>query len=589
MRKKLLLAYVCITLLLMGISAAVIYYKTQEVYMTSQTKQLMDCGALLEDILDELPLEEGLQVVYDYDRTLNLRISLISADGEDYGQVLVDTQYDEDHMGNHQYREEVEAALNGEKVSSIRHSNTLKMDYLYAAMPAQIAGKQMVLRVAEPLQAVKLLNDHLLMLSVIGLLLVIGVGILLYYGTLRRLTKPLDEINNGVMAVADGQYQVKLPMYQDREFNSLAQSFNTMVKQQREYIEGLHIKNAELQAIFDSVGAGIAFLDEQQEIKLYNGLFMQILQLPEAEYNDRKYFDVFHKTEMLEQIQLGFTQQIYDTKEIVMHGVREDTLLKMTTAPVKDSTCNCCTGLLVVIEDITQLKNLENIRREFVANVSHELKTPLTSIRGFIDTLQDGALEEPTVAQKFLNIIDEEAGRLYRMIEQLLYLSQIENSMPAKHSEKIDLSIMAETISARFQKQLAQKGLELVIEVPKATIYYGDQDTLHQVLVNLIDNAIKYSSSGVITLRMTVVDDQLSCSVTDQGMGISDEDQKRIFERFYRAEKSRAQKSGGTGLGLAIVKHLVENAHGTISVQSRLRQGSTFQIMLPVENDQSAT
>ena len=576
MRKKLLLVYIGITVLLVGLSAVMLYQKTQAVYISSQTKQLMASGLLLEDILGELPLDQGLAVVYDYDRELDVRISIISASQERYGQVLVDTQYDEAVMGNHQYREEVQQALDGQRASSIRHSSTLDMDYLYAAMPAVIAGEPVVLRLAEPLAEVALLNDHLLMMGVLVLALIVAVGVLLYYGTLRRLTKPLDEINAGVLAVAGGVYEVKLPLYRDAEFNNLAQSFNTMVKQQKAYIEGLRVKNAELAAIFDSVGSGIAFLDGQQEVKVYNALFLKLLQLPQADYTGRKYFQLLHTTELLEQIAAGFAQQSYRTQELALHAQAEEVLLKVTTAPVRDQG-----GLLVVVEDVTQLKHLENIRREFVANVSHELKTPLTTIRGFIDTLQGGALEDAAVAQKFLGIIDEEAERLYRMIQQLLYLSQIENTKPIGRITEIDLARLAESTACRFKRQLAQKGLTLTLEVPPEARYYGDQDALQQIVINLIDNAIKYSDSGEIVLRLAVAAGSLECSVSDQGRGIAQEDQKRIFERFYRAEKSRAQKNGGTGLGLAIVKHLVENAQGTITVQSRLGEGACFTIRLP--------
>lgn len=182
------------------------------------------------------------------------------------------------------------------------------------------------------------------------------------------------------------------------------------------------------------------------------------------------------------------------------------------------------------------------MRREFVANVSHELKTPLTSIRGFIDTLKDGALEDPAVARRFLGIIDEEAGRLYRMIEQLLYLSRIENALPVKQQAKIELDVLAEELNTRFKKTLAQKGLTLDIQINAGGPYSGDRDTLQQVLTNLLDNAVKYSASGTITLSIAEQNGQLVCSVADQGIGIAPEDQTRIFERFYRAEKSRSAK-----------------------------------------------
>lgn len=581
MKRRLLLVYIGITLILVLTCTYLVYEKSQDLHIEREKEQMINSISLLTDILNQIPLAEGLVAIYDYDQRLEMRFTLIGGETNEYGKVLVDTQYNEDIMDNHQYREEIKMALAGEMGFSVRHSTTFKVDFLYVALPVVVHGENMILRASKPLDGLKLLNQHLHKVTFWGIFGALLVAIILYYWFLTRLTRPLDEITQGVLAVAAGDYQVHLPHYQVAQFDNLAGSFNQMVFKRKEYTTGLEEKNAEMAAIFNSVGSALVLLNTQQEIKVYNAHFVRLFEFEKIHLINQKIYQILRKTELTELIESALLAKRYTTKEMTFNLSKGMGIYRVTTAPVVNDAQQMDYGLLLVVEDITQLKSLENMRRDFVANVSHELKTPLTSIRGFIETLKCGAMEDKEVADKFLTIIDLEADRLYRMIKQLLYLSQLENEAPLAPSKQVDLVALTEELRLRFQKEIAEKSIELLIKIEGGEIYQGDGDALVQILLNLLDNALQYSGGDQVYLNLTNNAEGLTCEVGDNGIGIGEVDQKRIFERFYRVDKSRSQKSGGTGLGLAIVKHLVENAQGSLHLSSEIGKGAVFTVKLP--------
>jgi two-component system, OmpR family, phosphate regulon sensor histidine kinase PhoR len=252
--------------------------------------------------------------------------------------------------------------------------------------------------------------------------------------------------------------------------------------------------------------------------------------------------------------------------------------LRVSVAPI-----DACAGeprYLLAAHDVTELRRLEQVRRDFVANVSHELRTPLASIRAMAETLQDGALSDPSVSNKFLGTIVTEADRLTRISEDLLILSDAESRMPER--SRFRLSGLVDELLARFLPQADSAGIELVARIPSRTELYANPDQIEQVLLNLIDNAIKYTSrGGRVEISAETDGSSTSFHVSDSGIGIKAKDLSRIFERFYRVDKARSRQSGGTGLGLAIVKHIVESHGGRVSVKSDFGRGSTFSVTLP--------
>jgi two-component system phosphate regulon sensor histidine kinase PhoR len=239
-------------------------------------------------------------------------------------------------------------------------------------------------------------------------------------------------------------------------------------------------------------------------------------------------------------------------------------------------------GVVALFRDITERRQLEKMRTEFVANASHELRTPLTSIRGFIEALQDGALEDPETARRFLAIIDEETKRLSELVDDLLQLASIEERRRSFRRQPVELASIIQRVSDTFATRVQQKGLRLRVDLPDdLPPVLGDANLLSQVFHNLLDNAVKFSEKGEIVVRARQENGGVAVEIADNGIGIAPEHLTRIFERFFRADKSRAASSGGTGLGLAIVKHIVEGHGGEVRVTSRLGEGSVFTVILP--------
>lgn len=254
-------------------------------------------------------------------------------------------------------------------------------------------------------------------------------------------------------------------------------------------------------------------------------------------------------------------------------------ILRVAIAPVTGDEPDAA-RLVLVADDVTELRRLETIRRDFVANVSHELRTPLASIRAMTETLQDGALQDPSVAYHFLATINNEAQRLTRISEDLLILSQAESRQPEK--TRFLLAGMIDEAVVRFQPQAEKAGIQLTSDIPAALEVFANHDQIEQVLVNLIDNALKYTpAGGTACITAENQAQQVAIHVSDTGIGIMPQDLPRIFERFYRVDKARSRQSGGTGLGLSIVKHIIEAHGGQVTVQSRYGQGSTFTFTLP--------
>lgn len=255
--------------------------------------------------------------------------------------------------------------------------------------------------------------------------------------------------------------------------------------------------------------------------------------------------------------------------------------LSASSAPARTpASSNLSPRFLLLLKDITELRRLETIRRDFVANVSHELRTPLASIRAMAETLQDGAVEDTTVARRFVSIIVGEVERLTRILEDLLILSRAESKQPERNA--FALHQLIRDVVERFQSQSEKAGIHLLYRIPASLPVVANRDQIEQVLVNLIDNAIKYTpGGGEVTVDAEVQEHQIVVKITDTGIGIMSQDLPRLFERFYRVDKARSRQSGGTGLGLSIVKHIVETHGGSVQVESEFGRGSAFSFTLP--------
>lgn len=332
-------------------------------------------------------------------------------------------------------------------------------------------------------------------------------------------------------------------------------------------------------AILQSMTEGVLVVDASQKIIMANAVLVDAFDLKREEVKGKYFWEVFRDPEINEMIEQGLKKQAGFSREHA--ALLTNSIFQIQGSPVFGESEFL--GVVAVFHNVTKLKDLEKARSEFVANVSHELKTPLTSIMGFVETLKEGAIEDPENRLKFFHIIEDHSKKLSSLIEDLLILSKIESGKQEFKKESIDFEKMTKNIVGLFEKIIESKNIKVFIEVdPKPFLFFGDSKSLEQAMTNLIDNAIKYNEpGGSVHIQATYQTDQVKIEVRDTGIGIPEADLPRVFERFYRVDKSRSRESGGTGLGLSIVKHIVEKHSGKVEVENVPPKGARFTAVLP--------
>ncbi len=408
---------------------------------------------------------------------------------------------------------------------------------------------------------------------VVGLLAVIPACIVA-----RSMVRPWNEILEGVIRVAEGDYQHRVHGGTWREGRALARGFNEMSERLASQFQQLREDERKLRAILGGMTEGVIAVGPNLKILFANNAAGKMLSFDAKHVVDRPLHVASRIPAIRQLIEKSLATGKNSREEIeVSHSLNPKTLgLSITVLPESH-------GAILVIEDVTELRRLEQLRQEFVANVSHELKTPLTVIRTCTENLLDGAVEDPRMREVFLNSINEQSERLLALILDLLSLGRIESGEQLLDPQEIELG---EFIPACLENQVinAQAKQSTLEFLPQAenVMVWADEESLETILLNLVDNAIKYSQAGAtIQVSWAHQGEKTEIQVRDNGPGIPLRDQSRIFERFYRVDKARSRELGGTGLGLSIVKHLVQAMSGTIQVQSELGKGSTFIVTLP--------
>lgn len=346
-------------------------------------------------------------------------------------------------------------------------------------------------------------------------------------------------------------------------------------------VQELESQRTQAQTILESMVEGVWALDRDGNVLWLNSSAQRLLGVSAPQAQGRRITELFRQPDLDAIVQEALQQRRQAIREIHTFGPQEHVVRFQATPCEGDATG---AAVVLVAQDVTEMRRLEGIRREFVANVSHELKTPLTSIKSLVDTLLNGALQDSANNQRFVSLIDEETTRLTRLIDDLLALSQIESKAVPLRLEAVNLQALIEHLAARFQPQLEEHRVMLDVAFPpNSPSVSGDPDRLQQVFVNLLDNAIKFNApGGRVTVRARYSGSSVAVSIEDTGIGIPEQDLPRIFERFYRVDKARSRELGGTGLGLSIVKHLVDLHQGTVSAQSRVGDGTVFTVTLPL-------
>ena len=505
------------------------------------------------------------------------RVTLIGSDG----QVLAESQSDSQTMENHAGRPEVREALAKGSGRAIRHSVTVNRDLLYYAVRHDVGtGPPIVLRFALPIETVDEVLQSFrqsLWLSSFLILLIAAVAALQIS---RVFTDRVERLKDFSRRVAAGDFTAIAADSSGDALDALGASMNRTAAQLDATIRTLTEERNLSTAILGSMVEGVAVVNGSERLLFANQGFAEILNLKFPPKSGSALVEIVRQTELIEAVRNVLHGESRVEAEIVTGTLRQ----KYFAATVASVRAGDTLGAVVVLHDITELRRLERVRRDFVANVSHEFRTPLTAIQGFAETLLAGAIDDAQNRVRFLEIILEHARRLARLTEDLLRLSQMDSDRLELEIDEVSVSQIVDSCLATAQHRALENGLELTVKVPSnLPTVAGDRRRLAEVLQNLLDNARQYTlPGGQIVLSAEAHELEVVFTVSDTGIGIPRTDQSRIFERFYRVDAARSREAGGTGLGLAIAKHLIEAQGGRIWVESELGNGSHFHFSVPI-------
>jgi two-component system phosphate regulon sensor histidine kinase PhoR len=566
--------------------AAVSWYASgslRHFYYEQTEADLLARGRILSRQIVELlqPLDpDALDALCkDTGRASGTRITVLS----ESGQVIGDSDRDPKRMENHAGRPEVISAFSGRVGSAIRFSDTLHKKMMYVAVP--IMGDRSVSAILRTSISVSSIDRDVrslqMRIALAGVLIAAVVaGISLYIS--RMLSRPLVEMKKGAVEFAGGNLRHRLPSPPSRELSELTEALNRMAAQLDERIRTIVRQRNELETVLTSMDEGVIAIDTGERILNMNRAAFDIFRLNAGDIKGKMIQEVVRNNELLQSIIQALSGGTAVEKDITLYQNRER-ILNVHTLPLKGADQEPI-GILTVLKDVTQIRRLETMRRDFVANVSHEIKTPLTAIKGYVETLRSGAVDNSEESKRFLGIIEKHVDRLSSIIDDLLKLSKIEMEDENRKFALEEHPLKGILLSAIqvCQSKADAKNIRISLQCEDGLRANVDPHLIEQAAVNLLDNAIKYSDrEGSVQVEVRSDTSEILIGFKDRGIGIAREHLPRLFERFYRVDKARSRKAGGTGLGLSIVKHIAHAHGGAVTVESTPGKGSTFSLHLP--------
>lgn len=536
-------------------------------------KHFLESGVMGREIsrLDEVADKIG--------RDLGLRATII----DESGRVIGDTDLTPDDLHkveNHLDRPEVQQAKAQGFGISKRYSYTMKKYLLYMAVPFSMADIKGFLRFAMPITDIDLLEGRMEKIVALALLLVLAFSIVFIFVISWFVSRPLNAMVAAANRMARGDFSKKPSVYSKDEIGELARALTYMSDQIEDKIRKIKQEGAKLDAVLSSMIEGIVVTDEKANIILMNPSLRKIF-LVDIEPEGKKPIEVMANAQIQGMVENIINRTSSQAREEISVNAPTEKILMVNGVPITRK--GKLEGVVLVFHDITELRRLEKVRQDFVANVSHELRTPIASIMGYSETLLGGALDDKKNAKDFVQIIHEDSSRLASLINDLLDLSKIESGKMKMDLMPINLKPIIERCLGVLKKTIGEKSISVGIDIPSdLPKVRGDDKRLAQVVLNLLDNAVKYTpNGGSVKIKAARVDTDIKVDICDTGAGIPEEDLPRIFERFYRVDKSHSRELGGTGLGLSIVKHIVLAHQGQVYVESFPGRGSTFSFTIP--------
>ncbi|WP_066620476.1 two-component system histidine kinase PnpS [Clostridium magnum] len=568
MKKKLMFSMLSTLLFSLTIMTILFVVIENQEYLENMKRTLKVNNELIINVLKNEKLEDRRIFFKNNFTNEMIRETYIDKNGI----VLSDSIADSKTMDNHNSRKEVIDARQYGEGFSIRYSITTGYSTLYFAT---VFEDGFVVRSAITMQTIKGIESNYFKYYMLIMFFSVSISIIFASKMSQSIVKPIKDLEFTTDKIAEGEFNRRVRIVSNDEIGHLSMTFNNMAGIIQNILRDSLDKQNKLEAILKSMDSGVIAVDKGHRVIMINPYAKKIFGINKDiigqnlmnNIRDFEFDDIFDSTKE-------------DSREMKILWPKER-VLRIRTADIINEGEKI--GTVAVVQDITDVRKLENIRSQFVANVSHELKTPLTSIKGFAETLK--YVDDPINRKKFLSIIEDEANRLTRLINDILTLSHIENNIEGKKYE-FKVSDIVKDVYNLMKHTAEKKNIEIIIGEESSSILNGDSDRFKQMLINLVDNAIKYSdNNGKIVIRTKCENEDFFISVEDNGVGIPKEHLGRLFERFYRVDKARSRAQGGTGLGLAIVKYIVVGFNGTIQVESEVGKGSKFTVKIPIEKD----
>ncbi len=555
----------------------------RQFFLEQTTTDLKARAALLEKqikvLLSPLSTETIDAICKEAGRLSATRITVVLPDGT----VIGDSRETPLLMENHSDRPEITSALAGQTGRSLRFSNTLMQRMLYVAIPIRDSqGIVAVLRTALPATALETEIRSFQLKIVLGGCILALLAATISWVISRRISRPIEQMKKSAEQFAAGDLSHRLTYSANEEMAGLADSLNQMAAQLDNRIKTIINQRNQLETVLTSMLEGVIAVDSEERIVSINRAAAQLFENEPENCQNKSIQEVIRSSALQQLIRNALNNPNPAEEDITVYQ-NEERVIDVKSSPLMDAGRQQI-GTLVVFNDVTQLRHLENMRRDFVANVSHEIKTPLTAIKGFVETLQQGKVDKAEEKERFLGIIQKHVDRLNSIIEDLLVLSRIEQEDERKEIklQQVKIRDIFEAAIQLCRSKAEEKKIRIELDCDKETTAVLDPTLIEQAVANLLDNALKYSEpQSMVLVRSHRKNSEMVISVKDHGIGIAQKHLPRLFERFYRVDKSRSRSMGGTGLGLAIVKHIAQAHGGQVMVESRLGEGSCFSIHLP--------
>lgn len=512
-------------------------------------------------------LEDADKLAKELGKRTGTRITLIATDGT----VLGDSDENPAEMENHSDRPEIKKALSGKIGTRTRYSTTLKEHMSYVAVPViEDEIVKGVVRVSLEVEGINVLIGELTRKITITSIVIWFIALVLTFIFSSIFSSSVKRIVTLTKKIARGDFAERVDVKRQDELGELAFALNEMSQKLKSLFEQLQTRQDELDAIINSMSESVLVLDQNTHVRFANDSFREMFSIGEN-IAGRSYIELIRHAELKDTVdellrtgQVKWQRMNFNGRVLVVNGIG------FKGEGGKDE-------FVLVFHDITADAQIEKLKADFVANASHELRTPLTAINGYLETFED---EESETQKRFIQIIRRNVERMSNLVSDLLLLSRLEASTPQLNIEKVDLLSITEDMLKLVERPAEEKGIEVKLDIEPGISVNADQFLLEQMLLNLLDNAVKYTESGEVILRSETNGEAVIIQISDTGVGIPSEHMPRIFERFYRVDKARSRKLGGTGLGLSIVKHIVQLHGGEIDVESKSGVGTTFTVRL---------